>query len=84
MAQQIASVDGVVTFQRSEGANAADCRCCDGPHIYGRSIEIDRKGEPRIYPGLHLESWGQVIDDALVTTPGVEGKRVRISLEIIE
>lgn len=80
----ITSVEGVVTFQRSEGARASDCDCCEGAHIYGRSIEIDREGEPRIFPGLTLESWEQVIEDALITTPDIEGKRVRVSIEFVE
>lgn len=72
-------IEGEVVFHRSE---RDECKCCDGNHVYGRTIIVEQR--PSIYPGLQMDSVRDFINECLVTIPEIEGKKVRISIEVIQ
>jgi hypothetical protein len=73
------SIDGVVVFHRSE---SSDCICCEGNHIYGREIKIEPY--PSIFQGLNVENVRDFISESLCTMEGIEGKKVRVTIEVVE
>ena len=59
--ERVVEVEGVVSFMRSE-EGPHDCLCCDGPHIFGRGIDVEP--EPgRATTRKHYSDW---ISDALL------------------
>lgn len=73
------SITGVVKFNRSK---SSDCVCCDGPHIYGRDIKIKKR--PSIFQGLKVKSVEDWLHEQLFLIEGIENKKVRITIEIVE
>jgi hypothetical protein len=77
------SVEGVVTLHRSEREGAEDCICCEGPHVYGSGIDTDPfeypwSAEPKtsVHDWLNMQVSHHRFD--------LEGKRVRVTLEVVE
>lgn len=77
------SIEGEVVFMRSKDRpGEKPCMCCGGgPHIFGRYVKIEP--QPSIYKGLMMDSVGGFLDEALHTIPGIEGRRVRITIEVL-
>lgn len=79
-----AVLEGIVRFHRGSGPNADACHCCDGPHIYGYRVEVEPFPVPATgLEGCHTNQW---LDGWLSShrRDGIEGKRVRLSIEVIE
>lgn len=73
------SIEGKVVFQRMD---SDECMCCDGNHVYGKEIEIE--SYPSVIRGLKVESVSDFIRETVITTEGIENKRVRITLEVLD
>jgi hypothetical protein len=73
----VVSLEGSISFLRSTRPDAETCRCCVGPHIFSSAVELER--------GVSVSKF--VNDFATIKRdgkPAFEGKRVRITVEIIE
>lgn len=75
-ARDAVSIEGTVVFKRSAGAGK-NCVCCDGDHVYGRNIAYDTRAKRPDDTALDELVRG------VISKPENEGKRVRISIEII-
>lgn len=62
---------------RSDGPHAADCKCCDGPHVFGVRIQVD---EASARPALHQGRWDLAswLHDVLLRAP--DGQPVTITV----
>jgi hypothetical protein len=73
----IVSLEGSISFLRSTKPDAERCQCCVGPHIFSSAVELER--------GVSVAKF--VNDFATLKRDGkpvFEGKRVRVTVEIIE
>ncbi len=76
-----ASTEGKVVFMRGDATKKKECICCDGPaHIFCRLVEFSFDSD---YPA-HFRRDADLFVSQLATRNQFEGKRVRITVEVIE
>lgn len=80
------TINGVVEFKRSKANNEKEiCGCCPddgGGHIYSRSLELEAfdSNYPKHF-GMNVQSF---IGTEVLCKNEFEGKRVRITVEVID
>ena len=80
------SVEGVVRFMRSEqSADREGCVCCpDGVHVFARGVDLDQYEGEWPYSREGGSSPGDFVHDMVREAgPEAEGKRVRITFEVL-
>jgi len=80
-------ITGTVVFMRSD-LKPPYCACCGDPnvphrHIFNEHIKLDEQSDS-IFPGLKVQDLQDFLHECLHRMKDIEGKRVKISLEVIE
>lgn len=76
------SIEGRIFFMRSEDKRAHGCICCDGAHVFCRAV--DWKPWETFRPE-HLGNDAGVLVDVVATDHDeYEGKRVRVTVEVLD
>jgi hypothetical protein len=72
-----ATIEGTVRFIRSDHS---ECCCCDGPHICSKTVDFDNWDSPT--PAHFPRDANRFVLDN-VTAPEFEGRRVRLTIEVL-
>lgn len=76
-----ASIEGVIKYERNPNSK---CVCCKGEsetHVFARWIELEKfESEYPEHFGKSVSIWA----DSQVLSGGFEGKRVRVTIEVLE
>lgn len=78
-------MEGVIVYQRPQGSTGGKCCCCDGGHVSSRYIEI-----PGTAPHWKRQGAKHSAEDFIVEWLDghrgneFEGRRVRVSIELVE
>jgi len=82
-----ASITGKVVFLRGK-EEPPYCVCCGDPntphkHVFGHRIELDEHPKCTAI-GLRIESVYDFINETMHIIPNIEGKGVRVSVEVLD
>lgn len=76
------SIEGTVRWYRW-ALDSTKCTCCtNGQHVVARNIEITEY--PSIFDGIRVTNVPTFVMDELVRHPEWEGKRVRVTIEVVD
>jgi len=83
------SIEGKVVFMRSKDHEKPYCICCGDPntpheHIFNRHIELPMQKSKVFAGGLPVRHLVDFEQEVLHLIPDIEGKNVRITIEVIE
>lgn len=79
------SAEGVIRFMRSEPKpNEPHCACCPGQpgHIYSRGVKFGPFDD--VYPEHFGHGVRELLGSIALTDNSLEGKRVRVTVEVLE
>ena len=76
------SVVGKVVFMRSDDGDRP-CVCCKGNHIFNVHIDFDSQPSP-VWDKSFIERFEDIQFEALHHIPNIEGKFVRVTVEVIQ
>ena len=81
-------IEGEIVLHRTEPRDTP-CICCGGgPHIYGREVKIEGGYEGEFWcppeDGSNLHDWLNDMTREASKTGDTEGKRVRVTFEVLD
>jgi hypothetical protein len=78
-------VEGTVVYMRSEREGREPCICCpDGVHVFSQGIALDEYEDRWPYDRDEPSPHRWINDMIRVGFPEIEGKRVRLTMEVLD